>query len=148
MSGERGRTRDKADWNGMVRAGERSMNADHRVELALLDALHEAVSRDLGPNRVDEILDQLLEHADVHFMSEQLLMRLTAYPQYEAHSEEHSRLLDRVRTLAGQVASGQAQSSLAIIDSMREGLVAHMDTRDRELAAYLSGNARTPPIVS
>jgi hemerythrin len=75
-------------------------------------------------------------------------MRLTAYPQYEAHSEKHDRLLDQVRSLSVHLTSGRPQASLAIIDSMRQWLIAHMDGEDRALAEYLDGNARTPPLVS
>ena len=96
-------------WKDAVHTGHVRMDAEHQVELALLDALHEAVSRDLGPNRVAEVLEQLLEHTNVHFMSEQLLMRLTAYPQYEAHAEEHDELIVKARMLQSHVAAGETK---------------------------------------
>ena len=135
-------------WNDAVRTGHVRMDAEHQVELALLDALHEAVSRDLGPNRVAEVLEQLLEHTNVHFMSEQLLMRLTAYPHYEAHAEEHDELIVKTRMLQSHVAAGEIKPTLALIDAMRSWLVQHMDGKDRALAAYLSGNSgKSTPIA-
>jgi hemerythrin-like metal-binding protein len=135
-------------WKDAVHTGHARMDAEHQVELALLDALHEAVSRDLGPNRVAEVLEQLLEHTNVHFMSEQLLMRLTAYPQYEAHAEEHDELIVKARMLQSHVAAGEIKPTLALIDSMRNWLVQHMDGKDRALAAYLSGHSgKSVPIA-
>jgi hemerythrin-like metal-binding protein len=135
-------------WNDAVLGGRARMDAEHQVELALLDALHDAVSRDLGPNRVTEVLEQLLEHTNVHFMSEQLLMRLTAYPQYEAHAEEHEELIVKARMLQSHVTAGEVKPTLALIDSMRSWLVQHMDGKDRALAAYLSGHSgKSMPIA-
>ena len=135
-------------WKDAVHTGHVRMDAEHQVELALLDALHEAVSRDLGPNRVAEVLEQLLEHTNVHFMSEQLLMRLTAYPQYEAHAGEHDELIVKARMLQSHVATGETKPTLALIDSMRNWLVQHIDGKDRALAAYLSGHSgKSVPIA-
>jgi len=129
-------------WNTAVTLGHAGMDAEHLVELALLDALHDAVRRDLGPNKVAEVLEQLLEHTSVHFMSEQLLMRLTAYPLYEAHAQEHDALMAQARTLQGHVAAGAVQPTLAFIDSMREWLLRHMDGKDRALAQHLTDSAQ------
>ena len=135
-------------WNDAVNSGHARMDAEHQVELALLDALHEAVRQDLGPNRVAEVLEQLLEHTNVHFMSEQLLMRLTAYPQYEAHAEEHDELIVKARILQSHVAAGETKPTLALIESMRAWLVQHMDGKDRALAAYLKGHSgKSSPIA-
>ena len=135
-------------WNDAVRTGHVRMDAEHQVELALLDALHEAVRQDLGPNRVAEVLEQLLEHTNVHFMSEQLLMRLTAYPQYEAHAEEHDELIVKARILQSHVAAGEVKPTLVQIESMRNWLVQHMDGKDRALTAYLSGHSgKSTPIA-
>ena len=128
-------------WNTAVTTGHAGMDAEHLVELALLDALHDAVRRDLGPNKVAEVLEQLLEHTNVHFMSEQLLMRLTAYPQYEAHAREHDELMAQARMLQGHVASGAMQPTLAFIEAMRDWLQRHMDGKDRALAQYLNDQA-------
>jgi len=129
-------------WTLAVALGHAGMDAEHSVELALMDALHDAVARDLGPNRVREILDQLLEHSNVHFMSEQLLMRLTAYPQYEAHALEHDELMARARALQNRVAGAGTATSLEAIVEMRRWLLEHMDHKDRALATYLAEHGR------
>lgn len=132
-------------WTLAVALGHAGMDAEHSVELALMDALRDAVARDLGPNRVQEVLDQLLEHSNVHFMSEQLLMRLTAYPQYEAHALEHDELMSRARALQDRVAGVGTPGSLEAIDEMRRWLVEHMERKDRALAGYLAEHGRPAP---
>lgn len=125
-------------WNTAVTAWHAGMDAEHLVELALLDVLHDAVRRDLGPNKVAEVLEQLLEHTNVHFMSEQLLMRLTAYPQYESHADEHDRLMEQAAELQGHIEAGHIQPALGFIDSIRRWLTQHMDGKDKAFAEWLN----------
>jgi len=130
-------------WANVIETGQAAMDAEHRVELALLDALEEAVRQDRGPNRIHEILDQLIEHTNVHFISEQLLMRLTAYPRYEAHAEEHEQLMEQASELQEHVEAGRVQPTLAFIESMRRWLVQHMEGQDRTFATFLDGHRGT-----
>lgn len=124
-------------WTSAIETGRAAMDAEHRVEMALLEVLEDAVRRDLGPNRVNEILEQLLEHTTVHFMSEQLLMRLTAYPQYEAHADEHDRLTEQAAELQGHIEAGRIQPALSFIDSMRRWLTQHIDGKDKAFTEWL-----------
>jgi hemerythrin len=39
---------------------------------------------------VGEILDHLIAYSEAHFMSEELLMRLKSYDDYEDHVEDHA----------------------------------------------------------
>ena len=78
------------------------MEAEHRVQLELLQGLQEALAGG-GEDRTESAarLKQLLEYSEAHFLSEQLLMRLHAYPAYEEHVQEHDRLIGTLRTLRG-----------------------------------------------
>jgi hemerythrin-like metal-binding protein len=126
----------KAHAYGHARA---TVDAEHRVEVALLDALEDAIRRDLGPNRINEILAQLIDHATVHFISEQMLMRLTAYPGYEAHALEHDHLLELAQTLQDRVDAGNVRPTLASIESVRAALAKHMEGQDLTFLSYLEG---------
>jgi hemerythrin len=131
-------------WRDQARAGRAGIDAEHQVELALLAALEQSV-REGDDDRAREVLGQLVEHTNVHFMSEQLLMRLAGYPQYEAHVHEHDDLLARARTLQRHVASGEVALSLAFLESTRAWLLQHMDTRDRALADWLDDQDHVAP---
>ena len=58
-------------------------DAEHHVQLSLAQTLCEAASTGVDAALAREILDQLVAYSDVHFLSEQLLMRLCSYPDYD-----------------------------------------------------------------
>jgi hemerythrin len=125
-------------WSEEIGDARARMEAEHRAELELLDALSAAVATRAGTDRVQELLRQLLEHTNLHFLSEQLLMRLTAYPGMEAHEHEHDELMARARQLQAHVEAGDIEPTTRAIASMRTWLTGHMAQQDAALARYLS----------
>ena len=80
----------------------------------------------------------LVEHTNLHFLSEQLLMRLHAYEAYESHFLEHERLLVELQNLKHSLATGAATQKPSLIEALRSWLVVHIQTADKTLAEYLS----------
>jgi hemerythrin len=131
-------------WNTTLDTGHGTMDAEHRVELELLDRLSAAVSERRGPDEIRGLLAQLTEHTNLHFLSEQLLMRLSAYPQYHAHADEHDRLMEQARLLHGQIDEGEPALTLSFLDAMRRWLVDHMQGKDLALARFLDREGSPP----
>jgi hemerythrin len=131
-------------WDTNVATGHAMMDAEHQVELALLAevraAMHERGDRALAI----DILRQLIDHTNVHFSSEQMLMRLTAFPDFQAHQLEHDELMRQAHTLLAHVESGEIEPTVRFIDAMTTWLTDHMVQKDRPLARFLE---RKPPMA-
>lgn len=84
------------------------------------------------------ILDQLVAYTAVHFMAEQLLMRLHGYSGFDAHQQEHDRLIEQVQELQQRFRSGDMTLTLATIDSLEAWLVGHIHGMDQALSAFLN----------
>lgn len=125
-------------WTEEIGDARARMEAEHRAELELLDALSAAVAGASGETRVRELLRQLLEHTNLHFLSEQLLMRLTSYPGLDAHEQEHDELMAKARQLQAHVEAGEIEPTTRFIASMRVWLTSHMEQKDEALARYLA----------
>ena len=121
--------------------GRSEMVAQHHLQLDLLRTLQTAIA-DGRPKAVcDEILDTLVTYTDVHFMSEQRMMRLHAYPDYRAHQLDHDRsmaLLEEIRAAW----TGDGQERVAqLAGELEKLLVTHMDGADQVLGAFLADQA-------
>ena len=110
---------------------------EHEVQLGLLQALCQAAQEQLDASAVGEILGQLSAYSEAHFMSEELLMRLKSYDDYEDHVDDHQQMLEALSAIAADHAAGhsslvaaQAQHTLAFIGQ-------HIATRDRRFAAFI-----------
>ena len=121
----------------VARVGEKSIDAEHDLQMQLLDSLSQAIQRggDLSPMKY--ILEQFIEFSDMHFLSEQLVMRLHGYPGYEPHLEEHTRLMKKVREIRANLMKGEKQPSLVLVQELREWLVQHIATEDVAFGSFL-----------
>ena len=121
--------------------GVASMDREHAGQVGLLNDLKAAVRSGADDSLVYALLNELVEHTNLHFLSEQLSMRLHAYEAYESHFLEHQRLLAEVQNLKRSLATGTATDRHSLIEALRSWLLVHIQTADKTLAEYLSTRA-------
>lgn len=113
------------------------IDAEHHIQLSLTQTLCDAVNDGADAMLVQQILDQLTAYSDVHFMSEQLLMRLSGYPDYEAHVLDHDDLIRRLETIKQEQGSvGEKTLMLPEAEAILEFLAMHISTQDRSFTDY------------
>ena len=118
--------------------GNASMDREHASQLNLLSDLKAAVRGGAPDRLVYALLSDLVEHTNLHFLSEQLAMKLHAYEAYESHLLEHERLLAEVNNLKSSLATATAADKQSLIEALRGWLLVHIQTADKALADYLS----------
>ncbi len=121
-----------------------SMDREHASQLSLFNDLKAAVRSGAPDSLVYALLNELVEHTNLHFLSEQLAMKLHAYEAYESHLLEHERLLLEVQNLKHSLTAGTATDKQSLIEALRSWLVVHIQTADKTLAEYLSTRAAQP----
>ncbi len=121
-----------------VKFGVASMDREHAGQISLLNDLKAAVRSGADDSVVYALLNELVEQTNLHFLSEQILMRLHAYEASESHLLEHERLLGQVQKLKEDLATGTATDKHGLIEAIRSWLLVHIQTADKALAEYLS----------
>ena len=127
----------ETDTDTHTDTGYHGMDGEHRVQMGLMTAFRDAISGGRGEAEADEILDQLLEYSKMHFMSEQLLMRLYEYPDYETHMAEHDGMLQEMEAMREPRRSGNDLFNRETVDTLITGLMAHISRSDGPLGHYL-----------
>jgi hemerythrin-like metal-binding protein len=125
--------------------GIASMDQEHAGQLSLLNDLKAAVRSGADEEVVYALLNELVEHTNLHFLSEQLAMKLHAYEAYESHFVEHERLKAEVENLKRSLATGMSTDKHGLIEALRSWLLVHIQTADKALAEYLNSRARIAP---
>jgi hemerythrin len=129
---------DTSEESRELSYGVASMDREHSGQLSLFNDLRAAVRGGAPDSLVYALLNELVEHTNLHFLSEQLAMKLHAYEAYESHFLEHERLLAEVRNLNSNLATGTVGDKQGLIEALRSWLIVHIQTADKELADYLS----------
>jgi len=117
-----------------------AMDSEHQVQIGLVTAMGQALEQGCDKAVVDGILEQLSSYTNAHCMAEQLLMRLYAYPHYEAHLQEHDRLAEQILDLQRKYQAGEIQMTLAVIHSLADWLLGHIKGTDEAFGSYLNNH--------
>ena len=131
---------EKPDWGQSLLIGNTSMDLEQRLQIGLIHALDEAIRSGQPRDEVSKILTQLYEYTNAHFLAENLLMRLHSYPEYQAHADEHDRLVGSLEALRREFDSGELSMTLESIESLRAWLAVHIQGLDRRLSTYVAEN--------
>ena len=115
-----------------------SIEAEHGVQIGMIDALLDADASNLGAAEVDEILVRLLEYTRLHFLSEELLMRLHAYEHHDEHIFEHRRMLELLEEVRAANLRGQADEAGMSVQRLRARLLGHIHSHDAELTHFIA----------
>ncbi len=115
-----------------------TMDREHAGQISLFNDLKAAVRGGADDSFVYALLNELVEHTSLHFLSEQLAMKLHAYEAYEAHLLEHERLTREVQNLKLSLANATSTDKQRLIEALRGWLVVHIQTSDQALAEYLT----------
>lgn len=122
--------------------GKTVMDAEHELLHRLLDELKDELVA--GGPRIRELLDRFDTAAQAHFLEEQSLMRLHAYPGYEAHQNEHDDLVVELRRLTERIEEGEVADAADLARRLDDWLTVHMRTSDAVLEEYLRRDGIRP----
>ena len=114
------------------------MDDEHRTQVRMITAFRDAVRGGEATGAVERRLAELADFTKMHFNSEQMLMRLHAYPHYQAHADEHTNMVDHVEAMRDTYLAGAADESAELADALAGWLVGHIQRTDRALAKYLA----------
>ena len=118
------------------RTGIDEMDREHALELQIVRAIQQALASD-ERSELPQLLEQLEDFTNAHFLAEQLLMRLHAYPGFEAHQREHDDLMEELKQLGQELLSEDSAKSAQVAENLERWLITHIQSEDQALAEYL-----------
>ena len=123
-----------------IHLGWRPLDFEHQGQMELLLAVEAELRGTADKARLAMLLDQLIEFTNIHFMSEQVLMRELAYPGLRAHEAEHDHLMDQMRDFQKRTESGERTLSVADLSALRDWVIHHIHSKDALFAEFLADN--------
>ena len=122
--------------------GHDALDLEHEGQTDLLTALETELLGAQDKARLGELLGRLIEFTEIHFMSEQVLMRERAYPGLPAHEAEHDRLMEQMRGFQNRIGSGECSLTPGDVSALRDWVLNHIRTKDTAFARYLAAGTQ------
>jgi len=120
-----------------------NIDKEHQVQIGMLDAFCALIEDDGPQPKIHEMLIQLTSYSEVHFMSEQLLMRMYGYPDYDDHVHDHETMIEYLNQIKHRHTTGQNNMALETANEMRKFLLGHINSRDQAFTNYLTNMQTT-----
>lgn len=128
-------------WDQQYNVHVRRIDDEHQGMVALVNELNEAMKWRKGKDEIARILSELIARTQVHFATEEQLMKDHDYAGYPEHKAEHERLLQEISALERRYAEGDLLLSFAIMLYLKGWALAHVSSCDKALGAYLNSKA-------
>ena len=112
---------------------------EHDVQYCLVAAAEKALVNELDPAVTAGLLSMLLQCTETHAISEERLMQLCDFPEYEHHLCKHNQLVERVQTMLCTYQSGQRSRVVDQLNAFAAALNGHISEDDAALQRHLLG---------
>jgi len=127
-----------------IGGGIREIDTEHDLLLGVVRAIEKAV--DTAPrSQVETLLQQLSEFTRVHFATEEIMMRLYAYPEFARHQLEHARLVEQIEQVRSEFAEGHVQPTRPFAAALHHWFTDHVRSHDVALARFVRESEQTTP---
>ena len=122
--------------SGEMDVGVQEIDSEHDLLLGVVRALEKSVLS--APHaQVEALLQQLSEFTRVHFATEEIMMRLYAYPEFARHQLEHARLVEQIEQVRSEFAQGHVQPTRSFATALRHWFSEHVRSHDVALARFV-----------
>ena len=130
------------EWNDEFNLGIEEVDSEHRALVALINALHDAMST--GARRVDVVegISQIHALVAAHFAREEAFMREARYMAYAEHKEDHEVLLDDLIDMLDGVRRGGEYDEARLSSDLQYWFSGHFRTHDARLHHHSPGEER------
>lgn len=137
------------DWNEKYTTHNQELDELHQRLFAIVNDLHKAILARHGKEEIRSTIDRLIEHTQSHFALEERHMQACAYAHFQAHKDEHEKLLRKVGELDREFR--QEQSNIApdmLAFLVKEWLAGHVLSMDKDYAASLPAHRSSRRVSS
>lgn len=127
-------------WNDRYSVGVRSLDAQHRQLIDILNQLHQAMSAANSQPVLPALMRQLGQYATAHLQAEEQMLRAQGYPGFAQHKAQHDAYVSKVKDLRQQLSDNQAApASIGLMGFLKDWWTSHILSMDKQYSQFLKG---------
>ena len=125
-------------WKDEYSVGIEVIDQDHQKLLNLINQFQTAVFYRTGRDFEEQAFNELVDYTRTHFKREEDLMEEHGYPDFEAHREEHRKMIAQVESWLEKYQSSDREMSLKeAVVHLRDWLLNHINGTDQAYSGFL-----------
>ena len=127
-------------WKPQYTLGIPSVDHEHRELIGMINCIYRQIEDGANAEALERGLGDIHAGIAAHFALEERHMRDTAYPEFEAHKEQHEELLDEIRDLMDFLLANPAEGRERLSKRLADWFAVHFATFDARLHQHLGEN--------
>ena len=124
-------------WKPEYSVGIESMDDEHRDMINLINTTYEKLEKNSDTQQIENCLGEILSTISAHFALEERMMRRSRYGEYQAHKDDHEKLLDQIRDLMDGFFDDPATGGKRLEERLSSWFAAHFSSFDARLHGQL-----------
>lgn len=121
------------EWKENFNVGVDEVDFEHRELIDLINALHADLLAAGKKGSILDFLGEIYTRIAAHFALEEKVMRDHHYDQYQAHKDDHERLLDEIRDIMDDYEDAELFSDSELSRRLTQWFVGHFKSMDSRL---------------
>ncbi len=117
--------------------GVPSIDLQHRKLISLFENLIDEMKQAKGSLIIGNILKELTEYTDYHFVEEEKIMEQINFPDIKEHKEEHLYFVNKIKFLNDQFLQKDLDVVIEVADFLFSWLKNHILYSDKKIAFYI-----------
>lgn len=141
-------------WTPDMSVGNEAIDMEHKQWIEFLDQLHNAVENESDLSTICTLVARIHSYTELHFKNEEMLFDQTAYPDKEAHKQEHAAFLKEIEPFSNacvrtnmlrlqgrineaEITDANEEFLMGFLGSMKDWLMQHVEKTDMKYVPYL-----------
>jgi hemerythrin len=135
---------NRIEWNDSLKIGMEEIDNQHHELVVIYNELCDAIESRAGAEQTMRILRHLGHYTSVHFATEEALMRMLEYPEYEPHKRAHDALIEELRKLTHMAADLPQGVNFQLMHMIKQWLSQHILETDVKLVPHFVARGIAP----
>ncbi|MEN8141161.1 MAG: bacteriohemerythrin [Thermodesulfobacteriota bacterium] len=116
------------------------IDGQHSRIMDYINQVHTLVKENRGLAEISKVMEGLAGYTISHFATEEEYFERFNYPDAESHKATHSKLLDRVTGIIGQLKQGDDVDLIEVVHFLKAWLLVHIKQVDKRYSGFMNDN--------
>lgn len=123
-------------WNDSFSVGVKEADEQHKMLIATLNELHEAMMNREAKEVLGGILKGMADYVGVHFSFEEDLMKKHGFPGLAEHKKTHQAFVEKVGEFMEKFEKGSLMLSMEVMNFLKDWLKDHIKGTDQKYSEF------------
>ena len=119
-------------WHPNYSVFVKELDDQHKHIIDMLNELYDAYLQNSHKEKVDSIIEQMFEYANVHFATEEKYFKDFGYEDAANHILQHESFFEEVKKMRTEYNQNKTMLSLKVINYLQEWLIHHILNEDKK----------------